>query len=72
MNAEIVSLPGMSAHADAGQIMDWLRTLKKAPRHVYVTHGEPSAADALRWRIEHELGWNASVPMMGDSVEVPV
>ncbi len=70
INAEVVSLPGMSAHADAGQIIDWLKTLKKAPRHVYLTHGEPAAADALRWRIEHELHWKVSVPMMGEQVKL--
>ncbi len=68
INAEVVSLPGMSAHADASQIIGWLKTLKKAPRHVYLTHGEPDAADALRWRIEHELRWQVSVPMMGEQV----
>ncbi len=71
INAEVVSLPGMSAHADASQIIDWLRTLPKPPRHVYLTHGEPAAADALRCRIERELHWRASVPMLGDVVEVP-
>ena len=71
INAEVVSLPGMSAHADASQIIDWLRTLKKAPRHVYVTHGEPAAADALRCRIERELHWQASVPMLGDTLALP-
>ncbi len=70
INAEVVSLPGMSAHADASQIIGWLKTLKQAPRHVYLTHGEPAAADALRWRIEHELRWQVSVPMMGDRVTV--
>lgn len=70
VNAEIVSLPGMSAHADAGQLIDWLKTLKKPPRHVYLTHGEPDAADALRRRIERELGWHASVPMIGDRVDI--
>ncbi len=70
INAEVVSLPGMSAHADASQLIAWLKTLKKAPRHVYLTHGEPAAADALRWRIEHELRWNVSVPMMGDQVKI--
>lgn len=70
INAEVVSLPGMSAHADASQLIAWLKTLKKAPRHVYLTHGEPAAADALRWRIEHELRWNVSVPMMGDQVKL--
>lgn len=72
VNAEIVSLPGMSAHADAGQIMDWLKTAKRPPQHVYITHGEHDAADALRRRIQQELGWHASVPMMGDRVEVPM
>ena len=72
VNAEIVSLPGMSAHADAGQIMDWLRTAKRPPQHVYITHGEHDAADALRRRIQRELGWHASVPMMGDRVDVPM
>ena len=72
VNAEIVSLPGMSAHADAGQIMDWLRTAKRPPQHVYITHGEQDASDALRRRIQRELGWHASVPMMGDRVEVPM
>ncbi len=72
INAEVVSLPGMSAHADASQIIAWLKTLKQAPRHVYLTHGEPAAADALRWRIEHELRWSVSVPMMGDRVTVPL
>ncbi len=72
VNAEIVSLPGMSAHADAGQIMAWLKTAKRPPQHVYITHGEHDAADALRRRIQQELGWHASVPMMGDRVEVPM
>ncbi len=72
VNAEIVSLPGMSAHADAGQIMDWLKTAKRPPQHVYITHGEHDAADALRRRIQRELGWHASVPMMGDRVDVPM
>ncbi len=71
INAEVVTLPGMSAHADASQIIDWLRTLQKPPRHVYVTHGEPAAADALRCRIERELHWHASVPMLGESVAIP-
>jgi metallo-beta-lactamase family protein len=71
INADVVSLPGMSAHADASQIIDWMRTLKKPPRHVYVTHGEPAAADALRCRIERELHWHASVPILGEAVTIP-
>jgi metallo-beta-lactamase family protein len=70
VNAEIVSLPGMSAHADAKQLVAWLRTAPKPPKAVYLNHGEPAAADALRERIERELGWPATVPQMGQTVEI--
>lgn len=69
IQAEVVSLPGMSAHADAAQLVAWLRTLQRPPRQLFLTHGEPAAADALRRRIHHELGWTARVPLMGERVE---
>lgn len=70
VNAEVVSLPGMSAHADARQIAQWLATAPQAPRGIYLNHGEPAQADALRQRIERELGWSATVPRLGQTVEI--
>ena len=70
INAEVVSLPGMSAHADAAQIVQWLATAPKPPLGVFLNHGEPEPADALRQRIEHELGWNVTVPRLGQTVEI--
>ena len=70
INAEVVSLPSMSAHADAEQLIAWMKTLKKKPKHVFVTHGEPESADALRLRIARELGWDVSVPLLGQRVEI--
>lgn len=70
VNAEVVSLQGLSAHADAQQIVGWLGSAPKAPRGVFITHGEPGPADALRQRIERELGWTATVPTLGQSVEI--
>lgn len=60
--AEVVQLEGFSGHADAAELLDWMRTAPTPPRMVYVTHGEPDAADALRARIKRELGWQARVP----------
>ncbi|CAM3791923.1 MBL fold metallo-hydrolase [Roseateles saccharophilus] len=71
VNAEVVSLQGLSAHADAQQIVSWLGSAPKAPRGVFITHGEPGPADALRQRIERELGWTATVPSLGQTVEIP-
>ena len=70
IHAEVVSLPGMSAHADAGQLVQWLATAPKPPRGVYLNHGEAGPADALRQRIERELGWSATVPRLGQRVEI--
>ncbi len=62
VRAEIVNLDMLSAHADSNEIMAWLRQFEAAPRRTFVTHGEPAAADALRHRIEEELGWECRVP----------
>jgi metallo-beta-lactamase family protein len=62
IRAEVGQLQSGSAHADADELLDWMRRLPRAPRRVFVTHGEPVSSDVLRARIEHELGWPAEVP----------
>lgn len=61
VRAQIASLPQLSAHADADEIMRWLSGFEEAPRRLFIVHGEPSAAEALRTRVERELRWRASV-----------
>lgn len=70
INAEVFSLPGMSAHADAGQLMAWLKAAEAPPKGIYLNHGEPGPADALRQRIERELGWATIVPRLGQRVQI--
>ncbi|WP_280156039.1 MBL fold metallo-hydrolase [Piscinibacter sp. XHJ-5] len=62
VRAEVVNLDGLSAHADRDGLLDWISALPHPPRHVYVTHGEPQAADALRQGIEERFGWKCSLP----------
>ncbi len=62
IRAEVIPLAGFSGHADANELLAWMRTAPSAPGMVYVTHGEPDASDTLRARIEHELGWHARAP----------
>ncbi|MFH1043833.1 MAG: MBL fold metallo-hydrolase [Pseudomonadota bacterium] len=62
VHAEVVQLASLSAHADASQLIGWLRSLRSPPPGVFVTHGEPGAADAFRHRIGEEFGWQAHVP----------
>jgi metallo-beta-lactamase family protein len=70
VQAEVGQLETMSAHADADELLAWMSALPVPPRRVFVTHGEAGAADALRFRIEHEKGWSAVVPEHGEAVEL--
>ena len=68
IRAEVANLEMLSAHADPGEILGWLRGFERAPKMTFVTHGEPAAADTLRRRIQGELGWPCSVPDQLDAV----
>ncbi|CAI8818008.1 MBL fold metallo-hydrolase RNA specificity domain-containing protein [Pseudomonas sp. IT-P294] len=70
IRAEVVPMETLSAHADADEIMQWLRGFKRPPKHTFVVHGEPNASDVLRRRISVELGWSVSVPEYRENVEL--
>src|SRR5690606_33234960 len=56
INAEVVQLPMLSAHADGDELLRWLSGFRRAPRRVFIVHGEPESSDALRERIQRDLG----------------
>jgi metallo-beta-lactamase family protein len=68
--AEIVDLSSFSVHADQGELLDWLAGAEREPDAVYVVHGEPDAAEALREQIQERLGWRALVPSYRERVVV--
>ncbi len=68
VKAQVSHLDGLSGHADANGILAWLRAFEAAPRQTFVVHGESAAADALRLRIQDELGWPVRVPQHGGVV----
>jgi metallo-beta-lactamase family protein len=61
IRAEVDNLPELSAHADADEILRWLRGFARPPERTFIVHGEPKASDALRVRIGRTLGWDAAV-----------
>ncbi|WP_107438164.1 MBL fold metallo-hydrolase RNA specificity domain-containing protein [Streptomyces mirabilis] len=46
------------------------RPAGRPPSATHLVHGEPDAAEALRDRIDDQLGWNAVVPCSGERVLV--
>ncbi len=70
VRAEVVHVPGFSVHADGDELLAWLRGAPQAPESVFVVHGEPSAAAALRQAIEAQLGWTAVAPRYLEQVRL--
>ncbi len=70
IRAEVAMLGAMSAHADRNELLAWIGALPAAPRQVFVTHGEPVAADALRQAISERHGWPCAVPEYRGTVEL--
>jgi metallo-beta-lactamase family protein len=68
--AEVIQMESLSAHADSGELIDWMRAASRPPTMTYVTHGEPDAADELRIRIKRTLGWRARVPEYLETVDL--
>jgi metallo-beta-lactamase family protein len=62
VHAEVHNLEMLSAHADRDEIVAWLREFKRPPARVFLTHGEPAAADALRRHVRETIGWTCEVP----------
>ena len=62
IRSEVAQIEGLSAHGDQIDLLNWLGALGQAPQQVFVTHGEPQAADTLRLKIKETLGWKARVP----------
>ncbi len=70
VHADVVVVDTLSAHADSDDLVHWARSSPSPPGNVMVVHGEASASDALRSRIEHEVGWPAAVAVHGQRVVV--
>lgn len=69
--AAIEAVDSMSAHADSNEIMRWLKGFTRPPALTCLVHGEPDPMDALKARIERELGWAVKTPAHQERIELP-
>ncbi len=68
VRARVETFENLSAHADYGEILEWLSKFPKAPRRTYLVHGEQHAASALKEKIAQQLRWNARIPSYLETV----
>lgn len=62
VNAQVVRLENLSAHADYREILQWLGGFKRAPEKVFLVHGEPNASESLKMKIVEKFGWVVEIP----------
>ena len=65
VEAEIVSLQGISGHADREGLVDWAAGFECKPRRCFIVHGDDSVVDGFAELLHEELGWDATAPYSG-------
>ncbi len=70
VRANIEQMHNMSSHADQGEILQWMSKIKNTPQRVFITHGEPHSANALRVKIKDTYGWSCKVPRLFEEVNL--
>ena len=70
VRASVLSIQGLSAHADSDDLVRWVGSAASRPGRVFVTHGEPEASAALARRLRHELKLQVAAPALGEEFEL--
>jgi metallo-beta-lactamase family protein len=70
VKAEIHNMSSLSAHGDYKEILAWIDQGQLHPDKVYITHGEPVAADVMRKRVRDQFGWDVEVAELFEEVGV--
>ena len=71
VKARLYTVGGLSAHADQGALLDWLRGFRKPPGRTFIVHGEANASSTFADAIKAQLNWpNVALPRLGEEVSV--
>lgn len=70
VRARVAQIHGFSGHADRDGLFQWLSGLEKAPRRVFVTHGEAESAHRFADFVQRGTGWQITVPEYGEEAQL--
>jgi len=70
VRAEVRFISGYSAHADQEALRNWVDRIKRPIKQIFAVQGEKGPALALVQLIKDHLGIPASMPKLGDVVEL--
>jgi metallo-beta-lactamase family protein len=70
LRAEVVKLNELSGHADQRELLEWMKPVARSLRGLFLVHGEPTQAAALKAAIRDRYGLDAVIPARGQSFEL--
>ena len=70
VRATIEHMSDYSGHADYEDIIRWFSRFDRAPKNVFLVHGDPESLEALKEHIEQRLNWNVSVPRYREVIDL--
>jgi metallo-beta-lactamase family protein len=70
VRARMEAIDGYSAHADEGELLDFIAAIPNKPQHVFVVHGEPDATAAMAAGLAKSGIENVTIPERGERFEV--
>ncbi len=69
VRAGIHTLGGFSAHADQGELLDWIGQFKNRPE-IFIVHGEEKSSLAFQAAIKERFGFKTHIPRVAESYEI--
>jgi len=71
VRAQIRRIDSYSAHADQGELLDWIEDRQPIAGNVFLSHGEQSALETLRRELQRRTpGLAVKLPEIGESYEL--
>lgn len=70
VNAKIIEITGLSAHADQRELLNWFSELSFPPKKVFLLHGEDRSREVLQHQISKKLNYQCVIPNKGESIEL--
>lgn len=65
VNARIMTLPGMSGHADKNGLIEWVQGFERKPDRIFIVHGEDGVTMSFANCLKDEYGYDAYAPYSG-------
>ena len=70
VRAQIESIDALSGHADQQELLDWMAPVAPTLKKVFLVHGELSAMNVLKSKIEERYKLEVVCPKRGDRFEI--